>query len=77
MGPNQAVTPGPARVDIDIDRCASLRPGAVTSPTASAKHSLRTLAKRYQALDNEIREHDTILDDLTLAFPRGKVTTRK
>lgn len=50
-----------------IDRCASLRPGAVTSPTASAKHSLRTLAKRYQALDTEIREHDTILDDLTRA----------
>lgn len=37
----------------------------MTSPTASAKHSLRTLAKRYQALEAEIREHDTILDDLT------------
>lgn len=48
-----------------IGRCASLRPGAVTLPTASAKHSLRTLEKRYQALDAEIREHDTILDDLT------------
>jgi len=48
-----------------IDRCASLRPGAVTSPTASAKLALRTLAKRYQALAAEIREHDTILDDLT------------
>lgn len=48
-----------------IDRCASLRPGAVTSPTASAKYSLRTLAKRYQWLEAEIREHDTILDDLT------------
>ena len=48
-----------------IGRCAGLRPGAVTSPTASAKHALRTLAKRYQALDTEIREHDTILDDLT------------
>ena len=50
-----------------IDRCASLRPGAVTSPTASTKHSLRCLAKRYQALQTEIREHDTILEDLTRA----------
>ena len=50
-----------------IDRCASLRPGAVTSPTASAKHALRTLAKRHQSLAAEIREHDTILDDLTRA----------
>lgn len=50
-----------------IDRCAALRPGAITSPTASAKHSLRTLAKRYQALEAEIREHDMLLDDLTRA----------
>ena len=48
-----------------IERCASLRPGAVTSSTASAKHALRTLAKRYRALDTEIADHDTILDDLT------------
>lgn len=48
-----------------IDKCAGLRPGAVSSPTASAKHSLRSLAKRYQALEAEIREHDTILDELT------------
>ena len=41
--------------------------GAVTSPTASAKHALRRLAKRYQALAAEIREHDMILDDLTQA----------
>lgn len=50
-----------------VDRCASLRPGAVTSPTASAKHTLRALAKRFQTLEAEIREHDTILDDLTRA----------
>ncbi|MDT0164193.1 IS110 family transposase [Actinotalea sp. AC32] len=48
-----------------VDRCAALRPGAVNSTTASSKHALRTLAKRYQALGAEIREHDTILDDLT------------
>jgi transposase len=48
-----------------IDRCASLRPGAVSTPTASAKHALRSLAKRYQALGAEIATHDAILDDLT------------
>jgi transposase len=48
-----------------IDRCASLRPGAMTSPTASSKHALRVLARRHQALDAEIRGHDSILDDLT------------
>jgi transposase len=29
------------------------------------KQSLRSLAKRYQALEAEIREHDTILEDVT------------
>jgi transposase len=48
-----------------IDRCASLRPGAVSSPTAAAKHSLRALAKRYQALGTEIAAHDAVLDELT------------
>ncbi len=50
-----------------IDRCASLRPGAVNSTTASAKHALRALAKRWQLLDVEIATHDAILDELTAA----------
>ena len=50
-----------------INRCAALRPGAVTSPTASAKHSLRSLARRYQNLGAEIAAHDSILDELTMA----------
>lgn len=48
-----------------IERCANLRPGAVSSPMAAAKHSLRALAKRYQALDAEIAAHDAVLDELT------------
>ena len=48
-----------------IDKCAGLRPGTVSSPTASTKHSQRRLAKRFQALESEIRDHDAILDDLT------------
>ncbi len=51
-----------------ISRCAALRPGAVSSPTASAKHSLRALARRYQNLDTEIATHDSILDELTMAY---------
>lgn len=50
-----------------VDRCTSLRPGAVSSPTASAKHALRALAKRYQMLSDEIAAHDAILDELTTA----------
>ncbi len=50
-----------------IDRCASLRPGAVSSASASAKYCLRALAKRYQALDAEIATHDAILNALTAA----------
>ncbi|MGO9959673.1 MAG: IS110 family transposase [Solirubrobacteraceae bacterium] len=50
-----------------IDRCASFRPGAIESPTASAKHTLRSLAKRWLVLDAEIAEHDLILDRLTRA----------
>lgn len=48
-----------------IDRCANLRPGAVTSPTAAAKHALRALARRYHALGAEIAAHDAVLDELT------------
>ena len=40
------------------DRCASLRPGPVTTPLAAAKHALRSLARRWQHLDAEIKAHD-------------------
>ena len=50
-----------------ISRCASLRPGAISSTTASAKQALRALARRYQALDAEIASHDAILQQLTHA----------
>lgn len=43
---------------------ASLRPGSMTSPTASAKTALRALARRWLMLDTEIREHDAALETL-------------
>jgi transposase len=49
------------------ERCNALRPGPITTPLAAAKHALRTLARRWIALDEEIRGHDQILDELTAA----------
>ena len=48
-----------------IRRLAALRPGKLTSTTASAKASLRAIARRWLALDTEIKAHDRHLDDLT------------
>jgi transposase len=48
-----------------IERCAGFRPGHITDPTASMKHALRALAKRWLDLDAEIRAHDSVLEDLT------------
>jgi transposase len=50
-----------------IERCGALRPGTINSTTASAKHTLRCLAKRWTALDAEVRDHDSVLDELTRA----------
>lgn len=48
-----------------LDRCAGYRVKTIDTTTASAKHSLRALARRWIALDAEIRDHDAVLDDLT------------
>lgn len=43
---------------------AALRPGPLISTTASAKTALRALARRWLALNGEIREHDAALESL-------------
>ncbi|MFG2631217.1 transposase [Streptomyces sp. NPDC048473] len=48
-----------------IERCAGLRPGPVTSPAASAKHSIRAMARRWKDLHDEVKEHDVLLGQLT------------
>lgn len=48
-----------------IDRCAAFRPGAVDSTTASAKHVLRALGRRWLVLAGEITSHDRVLEKLT------------
>lgn len=50
-----------------IRHLAALRPGPMTSPTASAKAALRALARRWLALNTEIKSHDADLDALTAA----------
>ena len=46
-------------------RCAALRPGRLDTPTASAKYTLRALARRWFALAEEIATHDRHLARLT------------
>ncbi len=50
-----------------IDRCAALRPGPLTSPLAAAKHALRELARRWQQLNAEAKNHERHLAELTQA----------
>ena len=50
-----------------IDRCAALRPGPIDSTTASAKHTLRALARRWLTVAEEIQGHDRVLEQLTAA----------
>ena len=50
---------------------ATLDPGRLTSPTAAAMLALRTLARRYQALDAEITALDSELDRLTATAAPG------
>ena len=47
--------------------CAGLRPGPIDTPIASAKHTLRSLARRWMALAEEIALHDQHLARLTTA----------
>jgi transposase len=39
-----------------VDRCARLRPGARSGARASTQRALRSLARRWQQLDREVRE---------------------
>ena len=55
---------------MELVRClAALRPGPITSTTASAKVSLRAIARRWLAVHEEIKGHDAHLDTLTATLP--------
>lgn len=46
-------------------RVHALRPGPVTDPTTAAKHTLRAIARRWLAMDAEIKTHEHVLNQLT------------
>ena len=48
-----------------IECCAELASGDLVDPTASVKHSLRSLATRWLTLAAEISIHDKALDSIT------------
>ena len=48
-----------------LTRCAGLRPDPLDTPIASAKHTLRALARRWISLADEIATHDRHLVRLT------------
>jgi transposase len=47
-----------------VRHVAALRPGSITSTTASAKAALKAIARRWLALSEEIEGHDRELDAL-------------
>lgn len=50
-----------------IRACAALRPGPITDPTTATKTALRSLARRWQALQTEIDDLDKQLTVLVTA----------
>jgi transposase len=61
----------PLTTEERVARCARLRPRAGAQPREATKRALRHLARRWQALERELRELDADLADLTRrAAPR-------
>ena len=48
-----------------VTRCKSFRPGRLEGPTAAAKYALRSLARRYRQLGNEIQDLESEIQRLT------------
>ena len=53
------------KIDKLVDLCAGFRPGPMTTPTATAKLVLRSLARRHKQLSQEIEEIKAELANLT------------
>ena len=56
-----------------VTRCAGLRPGPLDTPVGIGKHTLRSLARRWLTLADEITTHDRHLARLT-AGRRGRAS---
>ena len=48
-----------------VSVCRGFRPGRLDSPTAAAKHTLRSLARRYHQLGKEVKDLEAELKRLT------------
>ena len=48
-----------------VTRCKSFRPGRLDGPTAAARYDLRSLARRYRQLGNEIQDLEAEIQRLT------------
>ena len=48
-----------------VTRCKSFRPGRLEGPTAAAKYALRSLARRYRQLGNEMQDLEAEIRRLT------------
>lgn len=51
-----------------IHRCTGLRPGTITTVEAATKHALRSIARRWEQLNDEIAAHEKLLAELTAAL---------
>ena len=48
-----------------IQRCAGLRPGDIDTVTVATKHTLRSIAQRWQRLNDEMETYEALLAKLT------------
>ena len=53
------------RFEDGADRPLRRRPGAVTSVLAATKHTLRSISRRWQQPNDEIKTHERLLGELT------------
>ena len=54
-------------------RCAALRPGPLSDPASAVKHSLKAIARRWLVLDEEAKEHEKTLAEITARHAPGMV----
>jgi hypothetical protein len=51
-----------------IHRCVGLRPGTITTVEAATKHTLRSIARRWEQLNDEVIAHEKVLAELISAL---------
>ena len=51
-----------------IQKCSGFRPGTVDDPISAAKHTLRALARRWEFLNAEVKDHDAVIAKLTTSL---------